>query len=220
LKWQLWTQRFVILPRYKVFGGINMPTTFYTKEEYNKINDYANTIERIIRDFAYHYKNELLNEKCDKNSWNYIPNNDYFDFYKILKKAIKLIGKGDCYNAKFLDAGCGVGITLGIAKSIGFVTTGLELQDKSIKIAKNIFGQTVIKADILKFKKYGDYDLIYFYCPFRGGGKQIEFEKIVADQIKVNAFVLAWDCGHVFEDDKRFKQITFGYNCLFQKVKE
>ena len=193
-----------------------MPVKFYTEEEFNKQTKHILNITSLLNEITEYFQNELETEKKDENSWNYIPNRDYLN----LSKKLLLIKKSYKYKTPtFLDCGCGIGLISVFAEQHGFTSTGLEIQDKSIEIAKKISFCKFIKKDILKYKKYGDYDVIYFYCPFninRKPNPQEIFEKIVADQMKIGAFVITINCGTVFDSDKRFKIIAFN---VYKKIK-
>ncbi|MCI0556691.1 MAG: class I SAM-dependent methyltransferase, partial [Anaerolineae bacterium] len=71
---------------------------------------------------------------------------------------------------KFLDAGCGIGMSVRLAQYHYFEAHGLELDRTCITRAKRVFGKDhasrLIHGNILRFDRYGDYDAIYFWVPF------------------------------------------------------
>lgn len=124
---------------------------------------------------------------------------------------------------KFLDAGCGVGNIMLLASEIGFTSYGLEIDPTTICFAKKrgIRPDYIIRQDILTYKCYNDYDVIYFYRPIIKDKKQTKFEKIVKGQMKLGAILIAVgqaDKGIV--TDKRFKKILVGSNrFIYQKIR-
>lgn len=82
---------------------------------------------------------------------------------------------------KFLDIGCGTGITLHIARALGFDAYGLETDPVTLKLLDATHGRTskVIVEDILSFDKYGDFDVLFMYRPFRNEQSEKELEVLV-----------------------------------------
>lgn len=116
------------------------------------------------------------------------------------------------YYPPFIDAGCGIGMTLAIAELCHLNPTGLELDQTCFTRAKYIFGSKFVKdymkkADILKFRRYGRYDIIYFWVPFFNRKKQQALEKRIARQMKPGALVIPTGSGYEFKDSKNFEQV-------------
>jgi hypothetical protein len=114
---------------------------------------------------------------------------------------------------RFLDAGCGIGMSMHLARAAGFYyTDGLELDKTCITRARQIFGAEFTKKikhqNILTFNGYGLYDAIYFWVPFSDHLKQLKMEERIADQMKVGAIVAPASCGAVFDKDPRFKKLN------------
>jgi protein-L-isoaspartate O-methyltransferase len=113
----------------------------------------------------------------------------------------------------FVDCGCGIGNKMLQARNTGLFgeVYGIEFDPVLIKKAKEMLGslggKKVYKHDIITYKKYAMFDLIYFYCPLRNGDYQRKFERAVARQARVGAIILPWSCGSTFDKDKRFKRI-------------
>jgi SAM-dependent methyltransferase len=121
---------------------------------------------------------------------------------------------------KFLDAGCGAGNILLFAKSVGLARYyhGLEYFDDTYKKARDFLGLDskkpvpdvkIFQQDILTFKNYGDYDIIYFYCPFSYGRLEVKFEELVEDQMKLGAVLIAnLKRGSAIYKDERFERLA------------
>jgi len=155
-----------------------------------------------------------------KGSYSFIPFSSiraYLMFYH-LKKWV-----GD-RRAKFLDAGCGIGNILMIAKKAKLANEyhGLEYFDNVKNEAEHFLGLdikdplarylspniSVKKADIATYKHYGEYDFIYYYCPFCNIKKEKDFELRIEDQMKVGAILIPMmKNSYLITKDKRFKEI-------------
>jgi 2-polyprenyl-3-methyl-5-hydroxy-6-metoxy-1,4-benzoquinol methylase len=124
---------------------------------------------------------------------------------------------------KFLDAGCGIGNIMLLAGKTGFNVYGLEIDPTIIRFVKEIgiYSNNIIKQNILTFKHYNKYDVIYFYRPIINGNKQARFENRVKDQMKQGAILipnLIVDMS--IKKDSRFKEITIErFSHIYQKIK-
>ena len=145
--------------------------------------------------------------------------------------------KSSCRTSKFLDAGCGIGNILLIAKKVGLTDEyhGLEYFDYIKNEAEHFLGLDmknhhynniiVKKADIATYKHYGKYDFIYYYCPFSDNKKEMEFELRIEDQMKVGAILIPMrKNSSAIIKDKRFKEIQFhssyGTKDIWEKISE
>lgn len=132
----------------------------------------------------------------------------------------------------FLDAGCGPGNIMVTAKAVGLCTHhhGIEYFDETYAQAEQWLGLSrkewstykLFKDDVLTFKDYKKYDIVYFYCPFEDTGLQMRFEERLEDEMKVGAVL----SGHMKQSrairkDYRFEHINgIGlYGETFIKVK-
>lgn len=123
----------------------------------------------------------------------------------------------------FLDAGCGFGNIMMMAAEVGFKPYGLEIDERLITHAKrvNYHWRNIRHKDILKYTRYGQFDVIYYYCPFCNGKLQQKFEERVEDQMKVGAILMPnLKVSNRIEKDKRFKLIQMKGRGLrfFKKV--
>lgn len=104
--------------------------------------------------------------------------------------------------SRFLDAGCGPGNIMLAAHTISLVDNyhGIEFFPETFDRAKSLLGvdngkainrgMKLFKDDILKFSKYKDYDIIYYYCPFADPQRQVLFEEKVEDDMRIGAILL------------------------------
>lgn len=89
---------------------------------------------------------------------------------------------------KFLDVGSGIGTKLMLA-SVLFDAHGIELSDEYIYQSELLGCKNVIKADALQFDRYGEFDLVYFYRPFRSDQMQKDFEARLGEMMKPGALL-------------------------------
>jgi hypothetical protein len=97
---------------------------------------------------------------------------------------------------KFLDCGCGVGNVVLLARMAGFDAYGVEYDEKTLNAGRTFlkgFGEDgekrLFQGDLLTFDKFGDYDILYGYCPLSAGALEREFEQRLAKQMKIGAMV-------------------------------
>lgn len=107
-------------------------------------------------------------------------------FVDMLLEAFSVLGKG--LGAKFLDVGSGIGTKLMLA-SVLFDAHGIELDEDYIRRSVALGCKNVSCDDALDFARYGEYDLIYFYRPFRSDQMQRVFESKVAKDMRPGALL-------------------------------
>jgi len=92
----------------------------------------------------------------------------------------------------FLDIGCGIGNILLLAELMDFDVFGIEKDEASLEIAKNLMGEpSVSEEDIWQFDRVDHYDVIYYFRPFCEKTLQIKFEQHIEDKIKPGALLIA-----------------------------
>lgn len=106
--------------------------------------------------------------------------------------------RNECFYQKdptFLDVGCGIGNIALLAQAFGFSAFGLEYRKEygsAIVMRKDNF----IVGDGLQFKRYDEYDVLYFYRPFKCSQKQLLLEEKIINGMKKGAFLI--NCGGEF----------------------
>jgi SAM-dependent methyltransferase len=122
---------------------------------------------------------------------------------------------------KFLDAGCGIGniLVLALYSELCNRVYGLEYFPKTLAAAEKFlephrglgYSIKVRKADITTYKSYGNYDVIYYYCPLSNHDKEVAFEESVEDQMKIGAVLLPYSKGSKrINKDPRFERVDIG----------
>lgn len=106
------------------------------------------------------------------------------NFLSIIVDAYQLLGK----DKKFLDIGAGSGMKTRVA-SVLFDAYGIDINEEHVAFAQR-FGSNVIHQDALTFENYGDFDLIYFYSPFKDDDLQKQLEDRIHNQMKTETLVV------------------------------
>lgn len=110
----------------------------------------------------------------------------------------------------FLDVGCGIGNILLFAEQFNFDVFGLEKDEYPVQIASKLIGEDkIFQEDIWTYQDYGKYDVIYYFRPFSERKPQKKFEKLIENQMKVGAILIA---NHKNSDDisndNRFEKLS------------
>jgi len=93
---------------------------------------------------------------------------------------------------KFLDIGCGTGITLLIARAFGFNEFGIENDPATLRILETVYddpGGHIFNMNALDFKNYGDYDVLHIYRPFSSESLEEQLECTIMEQMKPGAIL-------------------------------
>lgn len=167
-------------------------------------------------------------EWSDKDHFGFIPS-EPASVLTVLIKAKHLLRENDpsTYSRghptyKFLDAGCGVGNIMLLANCIGFDAWGIEKDPETVKLACKLDcheGRHIIKADMVEYKDYGKYDVIYYYQPMRSEKMKV-FINVLHSQIKVGAIVIPnGDCNQ-FAKDSKFEERYNNGRLMYRKTME
>ena len=162
---------------------------------------------------AARLNNSLNDEKRDYNPLQ--KNKKYFkcihyrntDFMEKIAAAKRHLDY-DAWYPKFLDVGCGVGQKVFLAGLAGFTAHGIELRKPFVKKANELlteYDETAVYqskkssksntrvsyADGIKYTKYNEFDVIYFYRPIADDKLQEKLETKIAKDAKKGAVVVA-----------------------------
>lgn len=116
----------------------------------------------------------------------------------------------DSQSLSFLDIGCGIGNILLLAELMECTVCGIEKDEASYSIAKNLVGEeSVTREDIWQFERWADFDIVYYFRPFSEKNKQLKFEKLVEDKMQVGAILIGnRRMGFGIDEDMRFKRLV------------
>ncbi len=187
--------------------------------------DVETALDRTLTTIANAYRTELDNDICDgpiEGAFSYGAS-DAAEFCRMLFKAREVLGVNIMARPTFLDVGCGPGLTLIMARHCGFKATGLELDRDTIRLAKKLlgysYGTDIRRADILKHRRYRDYDVIFMFNPLCDRALKIQLEERVLRQAKKGALILTSYCGEVYWKNPAVKTIEqTSMRGMFQKL--
>jgi SAM-dependent methyltransferase len=129
---------------------------------------------------------------------------------------------------KFLDVGCGVGNVMALAESFDLRVYGLQYDPRLIELAaypkyqRGMESGWIFQEDALKYKDYGKYDILYYYCPIADREKERELERRIEEQMQLKALLIAnMKNDPQIAKDSRFRR-RWGDQAygVWQKVKE
>lgn len=113
-----------------------------------------------------------------------------------------------------LDAGCGAGNILLLARIIGFDSIGIEIDKKTARIGRKLLKSsslsriTIMHKDLATYKQYNIYDVVYYYQPmYPRSNPMEEFLKLLSNGAKIGALIIV-DGNDPFENNEHFKLIT------------
>lgn len=154
--------------------------------------------------FAFYRRIEVVLSKTlscsahNTDSWCNIPYSNGC-FIRLIKQVLSKIKKKKDKPIKFLDVGCGFGLKCWLAHILGLEATGIDLCKEYVELARKIFWYSyrdefilkIQQANALKYKGYGDYDIVYMYHPIRNNDLMQKVVDRVTQQMKPGAFLVA-----------------------------
>jgi SAM-dependent methyltransferase len=133
---------------------------------------------------------------------------EYYDFIALDTHLIKeefnfvvangLVGERQ--SKRFLDVGCGPGNVMLIANSFGFVPFGIEYNPVLVQSApyRELKQYSPVETeggiyqqDAFEFLHYGDFDVVYLYCPIAVHNLETNLENLIERQLKKGAIYIA-----------------------------
>ncbi len=197
---------------------------------------HAYHLDTVVRTYTKYFQKKLGfdygGKKKGKRHEGHHPFIPYLDSAKTvdhIRIAKAHICKKEAKPLKFLDCGCGIGNIMILAYATGgfYKTDGVEYDLSTWRIAKDLAPpmSKVFRGDLIEFKHYADYDIIYFYEPISDPVKRNIFLKKVMNDIKVGAVIIAHGGGGRLQNNKKFKKVRRdvgwqNYFPLWEKIKE
>lgn len=184
-----------------------MPTTTHSEEEYDEIRNerffLIDILDKILESFTR--KHECCMTLSDRyKHYPFYPRDihNVYQHFKFLNEYIK-----EDIHLKFLDVGCGVGNILLFANQCFFHridSFGIERDKELSLMARQFVGsyydsEYVFNMDAFNFKKYQDFDIIYYYCPICDKKLQKKLEFLIEKKMKVGAYLIPF-----LKQDKSF----------------
>jgi SAM-dependent methyltransferase len=185
----------------------------------------ASILRRVVGEYHYYFRNLLQRKHRDmiRGCHEFIPMDPrslVFRFIAIdeyIKSRDGIDNVDYCLDydkrpIKFLDAGCGMGNILLIAEALNWQPSGVEIDPKYVKIARDVLGSrdsyfpkraNVHMGDLLKYTGYRKFDVIYYWSPMYDHDMLKRFTERLGNMMKIGAIVLP--CGY----DRRFRSDDF-----------
>lgn len=206
----------------KFFKILDSPLFTKLKDEEHKITDIVRKKCKKVGSFHYipRWSTEILKEFIVLKKWLRDSVNHKNLFVKAKNKGIK---------RTFVDAGSGFGNILLLANMsrLSKYCTGIEFNKFTSDTAKEILNTTkedfkLILDNIITYKKYAEFDIIYYYHPFSDPLLEVYFEEFIEDEASLGTIIIPKSKhNYNIQYDKRFTRITILiHNSLINKRKQ
>jgi len=170
-----------------------MPQIFYTEEEFRANEQQKIALCRIVNSFTDAISQEISSKDKNEKTWHYISlyPGEFLDQITFVRNdIIKRFGNIK-HKEKFVDLGCGIGDKIYLARQFNFNTTGIEISDNAIELSRKYFHDlNIIKEDINNIN-ISEYDVIYYYCPFKNFSLQKAFEQRIEKEMRPGTYLIA-----------------------------
>lgn len=159
----------------------------------------------------------------------FIPYSDSTNTIDHIRVAKAHIRKKNEELLKFLDCGCGIGNIMILAHATGgfYKTDGVEYDLATWRVAKDLAPRysKVFRGDLVEFKHYADYDILYLFEPISDPKKRNIFYDKLMNDVKVGAVIIANGGGGRLRKSKKFKKVrrdgeNGNYYPLWEKVEK
>jgi len=218
-------------PRCLKFYFANVQTNYHyhqrTKKAERRADILTDALGTLIRNQQYNNAGDDC-EESKKGAYPFIPMSighalGIFEWLSELLKKEKRWSGFNRSDSKFLDAGCGIGNIMLLASLCSLTSEyhGIEFFEKTAERGRTWLGLNssrtkyigskfnIFQDDILTFKNYSDYNIIYFYCPMFEARLQIRFEERLEDEMHVGAVLVPrMKRGGAIRHDDRFEKLT------------
>lgn len=169
--------------------------------------------------------------KKHRGHHHFIPSSNVPEIIHFINLAKAHIRKKSDKPISFLDCGCGIGNIMILAKATGGLAhvDGVEYDPATWRVAKKLLKDSyirskVFKGDLVNFRHYANYDILYFYLPISDPGKRKDFMNRLMNRTKVGAVIISYNHSRRLLQDDRFKLIRrtdkHGRYPIWEKVRE
>ena len=156
----------------------------------------ARTLARVFEAIS---EARLRSEILIPEYYEFIPLNTH----RITEELSFVVDK--CFTApnsskRFLDVGCGPGNVMLIAETYGFTPFGIEYNPSLVRKAsypqlrQHFPAGTeggIYQQDAFAFLHYGDFDVVYLYCPVADHSLEVNLENMIESRLKKGAIYIA-----------------------------
>lgn len=158
------------------------------------LNTYINIIDNFQRYFEQEFfdrdEHEVYNEI---DSYGYVPST-MIEVHEDIQCVMGYVKRNEKEIKNILEVGCGIGTVIFLLKNVfnPLKATGMDIDDNLLYKGAEIFGNEIefSYANALEYKMYNNYDLIYFYRPFKSDETQQKFENKLFNDILKGTLVM------------------------------
>lgn len=156
-------------------------------------------LEKMIEKYERFITPQLVGEeyKRKQNSGEFpyisLRPQDFIEQYMLVMGKVINGSYGTSRRVKFVDVGCGIGSKLILANdlSLGVDLVGIEIETSYAEVARKLVPSADIRCQDAMTVDYSEFDVIYFYCPFRDLKKERALEEHIVNTAKSGAYILA-----------------------------
>lgn len=195
-----------------------------TKKELTKINTalYRSLVTLLRSSSTSHQADNAVRQKHGAQGfYHFIPLDSHAcqNLQEVFHYLAKLKNNPN-ESPRFIDVGSGMGNIMLLATPFFSRINGIELAKAYVNKSNTFFkslacytntawqhGLKTIHANILTFRKYHEYDVLYYYVPIIQEDVMTKAAERIADKMKVGAHIIPYGFGKPFFGDKRFKKL-------------
>jgi SAM-dependent methyltransferase len=172
----------------------------------------ARTLDRVVKAIS---EAGLRSERLIPEYYEFIPLNTHRITAELSFVVDKCFTAPNC-SKRFLDVGCGPGNVMLIAETFGFTPFGIEYNPSLVRRAPyrqlKQYSPTgteggIYQQDAFKFLHYGDFDVVYLYCPVADHSLEVNLENIIESRLKKGAIYIA----NLKQDQSIKKKLDFEF---------
>ncbi len=165
-------------------------------------------INRFIGLFSRRIQHLTRNETSTEYPFVAMDTRQVFDELLLVSDYCENVMNRSPSSMKFIDVGCGFGNVMLFAEQFGFSVYGLEKDEASLEIARDLFEPCqLVQEDLRTFTRYSEFDIVYYFCPLTDGER--EFECFLEDEIAPQTILIAnYKRSKEIYSDTRFKRLS------------
>lgn len=177
------------------------------REDTMLVGALSEVVRSYIRFISSSYKiGDCYKSRAGISHYGFVPADTMSISYTLLRLYHRM--ESEKGKHKFLDIGCGIGNIVLLAHEIGFDAYGLEYDEKIYDIAKGIVGKDhIFLGDMTSFRRYGEYDVLYYYQPMVNLDAMDKFGKRLVRVVKPGAYVIPRIGDWAISKSKEFKSV-------------
>ena len=183
---------------------------------------FLNIINRYIAFFTREIQKQSKNNTSSEYPFVAMDTRQAFQEIKLAWDYLKEKKSGtEASPPTFLDIGCGIGNVLLFAEQVGFDVYGIEKDPYPFYVASRMLGSgRISQDDILDYDRYGEFDVVYYFCPLTDGTLQRNFELQVENSIRPGAILIAnYKRSEEIKKDPRFRKLNIDLP-VWEKISE